>query len=265
MRRRKGGKQMPRIIILHGRETVADLYFAPEKDLITIGRHDFADIRIDDADISRRHAVLQKEGKSYIIKDVAAKNGLHFKNQRIKEKSLLLGDEIDLGSYTLVFRGEQIEKHAVKDEYGFVVDEAPVRKAVKDRVNVRAKTSRAADRNSSTKTVTDDQRQAIQNTLRQKRQAHLEVLENGVVKSKIYLQNNCFVFGKGEDANFQVGGLFSPKVAATIEYGLDGFTLRGSPKTVVVNGVNLDRKLLQEGDLLKILGREFRFHDRVEA
>ncbi|MCG3173993.1 MAG: hypothetical protein GMKNLPBB_02210 [Myxococcota bacterium] len=256
--------RMPRIILLHGRDVIADLYFPQSKQKITLGRQSEADIGIPDPEISRIHAVIEQSAGEYVITDANAKNGLVYKRERVARHVLKPGDEIDIGVYTLVYKGEELDMMEMTDSKGQVVDVIPASHVVTNNVLVPSRSKRSMSRRSGeTVTVNMDQLGALQQNLRQKRAAFLDQLENGVVKGRVPLQRNRLVFGKGEDANIQVGGLFAPKTSAVIEFMDGGFVILGHNKQLVVNGQQTERKKLAEGDRISVSGREFVFHDRV--
>ncbi len=70
---------------------------------ITIGRHPDAGIFLDDVTVSRRHAVVTREGEEFVIIDEGSLNGT-FVNRRRDERTVLRdGDEIQIGKYKLTF------------------------------------------------------------------------------------------------------------------------------------------------------------------
>jgi DNA-binding winged helix-turn-helix (wHTH) protein len=71
----------------------------------TIGRDRTADVRIDALSISRVHARLSCHAAEASIEDLGSKNGTWVKGQRVAAPvSLEDGDEVRLGTVTLVFR-----------------------------------------------------------------------------------------------------------------------------------------------------------------
>ena len=68
-----------------------------------IGRSKDCDIRLDDANVSRRHAELRQEGTSYWIVDLDSTNGVEINGRRAKRAKLDAGDTVTLGSTDLVF------------------------------------------------------------------------------------------------------------------------------------------------------------------
>jgi pSer/pThr/pTyr-binding forkhead associated (FHA) protein len=70
---------------------------------VVLGRSRNADIQIDDANVSRRHAELRQEGTSYWIVDLGSTNGLEVNGKRVDRKRLRDGDRITLGATEVVF------------------------------------------------------------------------------------------------------------------------------------------------------------------
>jgi pSer/pThr/pTyr-binding forkhead associated (FHA) protein len=73
------------------------------KPVVTIGRKDDNDLRVDNLSVSNHHARVVKDGDRFAIEDVGSTNGTYVHNRRIKRHRLSDGDEIRLGKYTLVF------------------------------------------------------------------------------------------------------------------------------------------------------------------
>jgi len=59
----------------------------------SIGRHPDSDIVIDEREISRKHAVLQREGLSFILEDQGSRNGTYVNGERITKARYLEGPE----------------------------------------------------------------------------------------------------------------------------------------------------------------------------
>jgi hypothetical protein len=69
-----------------------------------IGRSKEADVQIDDAAASRRHAELRQEGTAYWIVDLDSTNGLEVNGLRSKRAKLDHGDKITIGATEILFR-----------------------------------------------------------------------------------------------------------------------------------------------------------------
>jgi pSer/pThr/pTyr-binding forkhead associated (FHA) protein len=73
-------------------------------DRVVVGRSDGCDVVVDDSTVSRSHAVLERVGPDWSIRDVGSQNGTVVNGDRLFAP-LVLGDgaEITLGRARLVF------------------------------------------------------------------------------------------------------------------------------------------------------------------
>ncbi len=62
-----------------------------------IGRDSAAELAIDHAVVSRRHALLERHGEHWLLRDCGSTNGLWWQDRRIQELVLRDGDRIQLG------------------------------------------------------------------------------------------------------------------------------------------------------------------------
>jgi pimeloyl-ACP methyl ester carboxylesterase len=75
------------------------------KDPTTIGRGEGNDIAIPDDSVSQNHALIERRGNDYVIRDVGSKNGIWLGKQRVEEHGLRDGDVLSLGRAKLAFKG----------------------------------------------------------------------------------------------------------------------------------------------------------------
>ena len=75
-------------------------------DAVVLGRSRAADIVLDDPNVSRRHAELQREDSRWAIADLGSTNGVKVNGRRVERAYLEPGDEIVLGTSTLQFEVE---------------------------------------------------------------------------------------------------------------------------------------------------------------
>ena len=73
---------------------------------VTIGRSRDCDVTLDDANVSRRHAELRREGATWVVADLGSTNGVKVNGHRVSEQPLQPGDEITLGIERLTFEVE---------------------------------------------------------------------------------------------------------------------------------------------------------------
>ena len=104
-------------------ENLVDLFALPKVGDLVIGRGAEADIRVDDASISRKHAMLSI-GPKLRIKDLGSANGTRVANRALESGAwadVTPGEVIDLGSVMLILmRGEDEERALEKSPDGAI-------------------------------------------------------------------------------------------------------------------------------------------------
>jgi pSer/pThr/pTyr-binding forkhead associated (FHA) protein len=70
-------------------------------DVVRVGRSPANDIVLDDASVSRRHALLTVRGDATVILDDRSLNGIQVNGARVSEAALKDGDTVLLGHVTL--------------------------------------------------------------------------------------------------------------------------------------------------------------------
>lgn len=77
-----------------------------EGSTVTIGRSKKCDMVLEDQNISRRHAEVQRQGENWYINDLGSTNGLTVNGRRVDSTRLVPGDEIVIGTTSLIFELE---------------------------------------------------------------------------------------------------------------------------------------------------------------
>jgi pSer/pThr/pTyr-binding forkhead associated (FHA) protein len=75
--------------------------FSLDRDLTHIGRSPASDIVLDDASVSRRHALVTRRGDRTVILDDRSRNGVHVNGVRVTEADLHDGDTVGCGHIAL--------------------------------------------------------------------------------------------------------------------------------------------------------------------
>jgi FhaA, N-terminal domain/FHA domain len=75
-------------------------------DRLVLGRSRESDIRLEDPNVSRRHAELRREGDQWTINDLGSTNGVKVNGRRVDRAQLEAGDQIVLGTLELSFEVE---------------------------------------------------------------------------------------------------------------------------------------------------------------
>jgi Protein of unknown function (DUF3662)/FHA domain len=80
---------------------------ALEGSRVVLGRSKDSDIRVEDANVSRRHAELRREGADWWLVDLDSTNGTELNGRRVSRSRLSDGDTIKLGATELTFAKRQ--------------------------------------------------------------------------------------------------------------------------------------------------------------
>jgi pSer/pThr/pTyr-binding forkhead associated (FHA) protein len=82
-----------------GRHVVVEL----SREWTRIGRSMAADLRFDDATVSRRHALVVNQEEGVRVLDDRSLNGVYVNGRRVEWSPVTDGDEIAIGRHTLYF------------------------------------------------------------------------------------------------------------------------------------------------------------------
>ena len=82
-----------------GRHVVAPL----NQEWTRIGRSLAADVRFDDATVSRRHALVVSQAEGVRVLDDRSLNGVYVNGERVEWSPLADGDEITIGRHAIYF------------------------------------------------------------------------------------------------------------------------------------------------------------------
>lgn len=84
---------------------VDEAYFLT-RPVTVIGRGQEADIRLSDAQVSRRHAEIRMEGDIFLLADLGSTNGTTVNGVAIGRREIVPGDRIGVGGTVLLFDRE---------------------------------------------------------------------------------------------------------------------------------------------------------------
>jgi pSer/pThr/pTyr-binding forkhead associated (FHA) protein len=70
---------------------------------ITIGRLPECSIVVEDANVSRRHAEVRRDGPDVVVSDLGSTNGTRVNGAQVRTRRLNDGDEITVGRTSIRF------------------------------------------------------------------------------------------------------------------------------------------------------------------
>lgn len=95
---------MPYLRVMNGPEEGKKLNIGPDIVEATIGRGSDCDFQINDANVSRRHAIIRRDWNDITVEDAGSKNGVVVNDRRITRPTALRDrDEIMLGAMRLTY------------------------------------------------------------------------------------------------------------------------------------------------------------------
>ncbi|HWQ13753.1 MAG TPA: FHA domain-containing protein [Roseiflexaceae bacterium] len=77
---------------------------------ITIGRVG-CDITLDNPQVSRHHATIERAGAAHLLRDMGSTNGTFVNGRRITQHALAPGDVIQIGAFKLVYDGDSLDEY----------------------------------------------------------------------------------------------------------------------------------------------------------
>jgi Nif-specific regulatory protein len=131
----------PRIAAITGKleDTVISMNDGP----VVIGRQAGATLKIGNASVSRRHAVIEKEGDRFVIADLGSRNGTFVNDMPVRRRELQHGDRVRIGESQFFFLYEDTDEAQRTSEIRFddneVVSGATVRMTYGDVMGLMAR------------------------------------------------------------------------------------------------------------------------------
>ena len=86
---------------------------------VVIGRQAGATLKIGNASVSRRHAVIEKDGDRFVIADLGSRNGTFVNDVPVRRRELQHGDRVRIGDSQFFFLYEDTDEPARTSEIRF--------------------------------------------------------------------------------------------------------------------------------------------------
>jgi pSer/pThr/pTyr-binding forkhead associated (FHA) protein len=209
---------------------------------MTMGREPDNDIIVENLLVSGYHARIDPAGREYILTDLQSKNGTFVNGERVTSTKLKDGDQILVGKHTIVFTlsPEEIQEDQKLTEPTMFIEVA---------------------QGTSEPEGQDPTPLGFDSTaVSAERRAVLSFLSGGGDEYEI--KKKLVKLGKGEEADVHIGGLFTPKVAATISRRPTGYHLTPTGRAKVkVNDAQVEGShRLREFDTIEIGPTKLQFY-----
>ena len=209
---------------------------------MTMGREPDNDIVVENLLVSGYHARIDPAGREYILTDLQSKNGTFVNGERTTSTKLKKGDQILIGKHTLVFTlsPEEIQEDQKLTEETMFIEVA---------------------QGDSEPAAQDPKAPELHSTaVSAERGAVLSFLSGGGDEYEI--KKKLVKLGKGKEADVRIGGLFTPKVVATISRRPTGYHLSPTGRAKVkVNDAQVEGShRLREFDTIEIGPAKLQFY-----
>lgn len=214
--------------------------FTFEKEQIAIGRDATCEIVIDNIGASRRHAVIEKTPEGYVLSDLQSHNGTFVNGEKVFHHRLSDSDEFFIGKYAFQFEAlEPVVAVAEPAQHA----SAPAKSEMPD----------------MTFRLDRKEIERIMGLSARGAQSQLVQLSPEAEKKNLVLEKPYYMLGSGEAAEIKTPGLFAPAHAGLLVKTEQGWRALGLARKFRVNGKPVADVPLQDGDLIEVGKRRFRF------
>ena len=97
---------MPALFVIQGFNRGARFDFDGDAGAVSIGREAGNLVKLDDHEVSRRHAEIRRVGSTFIVGDLKSSNGTFLNDAKVERAELSSGDRIRIGRSVLIFSGD---------------------------------------------------------------------------------------------------------------------------------------------------------------
>ena len=183
-------------------------------DSKTIGREPGNDVVVENLLVSGYHARVDQAGKDFVLTDLQSKNGTFVNGERVASTKLKNGDQILIGKHLLVFSldTEEIKEAQQLSEATMFMEIAQGESSPEPQAPQAPDAAAAESPAVMSSTAISSERPAV-----------LAFMTGGEEEYKI--TKKLVKMGKGDEADIKVGGILTPKVAATISRRPTGYHL----------------------------------------
>jgi two-component system NtrC family sensor kinase len=100
---------LPALFVIQGFNRGSRFDLSGEEGAVSIGREAGNVIKLDDDEVSRRHAEIRRVGETFVVGDLKSSNGTFLNDERVERAELTAGDRIRIGRSVLFFAPDGAE------------------------------------------------------------------------------------------------------------------------------------------------------------
>ncbi len=104
---------MAALFVIQGRNKGARFDLTGQPGAVTIGRESSNYVRLDDHEVSRRHAEIRRVGDTLVVGDLRSSNGTFVNDRKVDRAELAGGDRIRVGRTVLVYAKDHDDEQAI--------------------------------------------------------------------------------------------------------------------------------------------------------
>ena len=101
------------LFVIQGRNKGARFELSGQPLAVTIGRESSNYVRLDDHEVSRRHAEIRRVGDTLVLGDLKSSNGTFVNDRKVERAELAGGDRIRIGRTVLVYAKDHDDEQAI--------------------------------------------------------------------------------------------------------------------------------------------------------
>jgi pSer/pThr/pTyr-binding forkhead associated (FHA) protein len=226
---------MPEIIVKYEDKVIERV--VTEKKRISIGRTNDNDIVLENRGVSRKHALIEFNNNAAVIIDNESLNGTFVNNRKISEEVLRNDDVITIGKYALIYHSEASQTH-----------------------------SGAANFDGTMLLKTKKQKELLENTkvereLVDRYGGSVLLGEENAEFSEFRIDREVTTIGRAKFVHVRAKGFLLSGIQAKIVKEDGQFTLvnLGRKGMTKINGEEIERCILRNGDLISVGKSTFKF------
>jgi len=100
---------VPTLFVIRGADQ--GTRFELNEPTVPLGRDASSAVQIHDTQVSRRHAELRRVERDYVVSDLNSSNGTFVNGERVRQRPLVSGDQIQVGNTLMLYTGPADESN----------------------------------------------------------------------------------------------------------------------------------------------------------